>query len=84
MSVNEENAPEPKAAEDHMKAQGSLNATYVTPLRLSSELRCMIGDGEFVVEMRHNAYNIKATRNVDLDMLRDRCRPFRARSTVTS
>jgi len=65
------NTPPP----DDMTVEHSLHAKYVTsPRRISTELEHLIGAGRYVVEMRHNIYNIKACQEFSLDELMSRCR----------
>ncbi|RDL36220.1 uncharacterized protein BP5553_06832 [Venustampulla echinocandica] len=50
-----------------MVEKNELHTKYATPRRLSQVLKDLLGDSaEFQVEMRHNVYNIKSSKPLDV------------------
>ncbi|TVY23263.1 hypothetical protein LHYA1_G007944 [Lachnellula hyalina] len=52
---------------DDLTVERSLHSKYVSsPRRLSTELKDLLGPGQYKVEMRHNVYNIRTSKEFDL------------------
>ncbi|KAF8862501.1 hypothetical protein BDZ45DRAFT_739145 [Acephala macrosclerotiorum] len=60
---------------DEMTVERSLHSKFVSsPQRLSTELKDLLGPGQYKVEMRHNVYNIRSSKDFDLNELMTRCK----------
>ncbi|KAH7380992.1 hypothetical protein BKA64DRAFT_685477 [Cadophora sp. MPI-SDFR-AT-0126] len=52
-----------------------LHSKFVSsPWNLSTELTNLLGPGQYKVEMRHNVYTIRASKDFDLNELVSRCK----------
>ncbi|KAF8858399.1 hypothetical protein BDZ45DRAFT_674001 [Acephala macrosclerotiorum] len=65
--------PDRFAEDNHTMTRTELHTRYASPQRLSRELRELLGDSEFEVEMRHNVYNIVSAKPLNLETLLNKC-----------